>query len=81
VVKAIVKSLGQVVTVFTNAYKFLTECSSVSLALALTLVFTLILVAIAIALFFVAGPMALVLSIGIGVIESKLADYVVSKGC
>src|SRR5690606_17279405 len=81
VVKAIVKSLGQVVTVFTNAYKFLTECSSVSLALALTLVFTLISVAIAIALFFVAGPMALVLSIGIGVIESKLADYVVSKGC
>lgn len=81
VAKAILKSLGQVVSVFTNAYKFLTTCENVSTALILTLVFTLISVAIAIALFFVVGPAAFVLSIGLGFLESWLADQVIAKGC
>ncbi|UTW47587.1 transglutaminase family protein [Bacterioplanoides sp. SCSIO 12839] len=81
VTKAITKSLGQIVTVFTNAYKFLTECKDLSLALMLTLVFTLMSVAIAIALFFVAGPLAFPLSIGLAYVEDYLADLVIAKGC
>ncbi|MES2673296.1 MAG: transglutaminase-like domain-containing protein [Pseudomonadota bacterium] len=79
--KALFQSVGQIVSVIFNAYNFLTKCSSLSNALALTLVFTLISAAIMLMLFFLAGPLALIASIGLGVLESKLADYVISKGC
>ena len=81
VTQLITKTLGQVVTVFTNAYKFLTQCKNIGLALAMTILFTLISVAIAVLLFFMAPYIAFPLSIGLGYLESKLADAAISKGC
>ncbi len=75
------KSLGQIVTIFTSAYKFLTSCESILTAHILALVFTLISVAIAVALYFVFGPLAVVLSAGLAWLEDWLADQVIAVGC
>ena len=81
VVKAMTKVFGQILSVFNNAYKFMTQCGSLSNALILTLVFTLISAAIALFLFFITGPFTLFLSFGLAYIEDKLSDHVIKIGC
>lgn len=75
-------TIGQLFTTVILGYKFFTNCSDTTNTLALTLIFSMISIAIAIALFFIFTPfVGFVLSMAIGILENKMADYFIKEGC
>lgn len=75
-------TIGQLFTTVILGYKFFTNCSDTTNALALTLIFSMISITIAIALFFIFTPfVGFVLSMAIGILENKMADYFIKEGC